>query len=182
MASFLDRPLPNICMHSHAGAWGAQECAVRSMRLRTAEDPSSGHSGDRSAKRPFDPKNMQSPGVRNSTREPILHPFLYCCFACGSRRKAQRETPWTSRNRIILIQENWEGCGQKGPMRRYERLCEAASSVWALLRKLYRENWREDVRIRLFFRQRRFTDARKCRWQDYWGLIDGIAAKTQQFW
>ena len=59
-------------------------------------------------------KNMQSPGVRDSTREPILHPFLYCCFACGSRRKAQRETPWTSRNRIILIQENWEGCGQKG--------------------------------------------------------------------
>jgi hypothetical protein len=68
------------------------------------------------------------------------------------------------------------------PMRRYERLCEVASSVWALLRKLYSENWREDVRIRLFSRQRRFTEARNAIGRIYWGLIDGIAAKTQQFW
>ena len=74
---------------------------------------SSGRSADRSANRPFDLKTYSFPGSETRPRTDLAS-FLYCCFARGSRRKAQRETPWTSPNRIILIQENWEGCGQKG--------------------------------------------------------------------
>ena len=68
-------------------------------------------------------KNMQSPGVRNSTREPISHPFLCCCFACGSRRRAQRETLGPPERKYINT-GNWEGCGQKRPI--FAALCRAA--------------------------------------------------------
>jgi hypothetical protein len=32
---------------------------------------------------------------------------------------------------------------------------------------LYGENWREDVKIRLFLDRMGFTEARQCRWLDF---------------
>src|SRR5208283_5564800 len=89
--------------------------------------------------------------------------------ACRQTHYYERKGSPTSSS-LAWVEEN----DHLGTLRRLPRATKERAGG------LYGENWREDVKIRLFLDRMGFTEARQCRWLDFWGPINGLAVKTQQ--